>query len=65
MSGDIFMWKLKQKLWDIKAEWSELTESDISEISNKEQLVGKLQEKYWYAKEEAWEKADEFAKKYM
>lgn len=59
------MWKLKQKVWDIKAEFSEFTESDVSEISNKEQLIGKLQEKYWYAKEEALKKADEFAKKYM
>lgn len=65
MSGDIFMWKLKQKIWDIKAEWSELTDSDLEWISNKEQLVWKLQEKYWYAKEDALKKADEFAKKYM
>lgn len=65
MSGDIFMWKLKQKIWDMKAEWSELTDADLDGISNKEQLIWKLQEKYGYAKEDAMKKADEFAKKYM
>lgn len=65
MNNDIFLWNLKQIIWDIKQEWSKLDDTDLSEIWNKEQLVWKIQEKYGYAKEEAMKQADEFAKKYM
>lgn len=65
MNTDIFWGKVKQFIWDIQQQWSELTDDDIWEITNKEQLIWKLQERYWYAKEEAEEHADNFAKKYL
>jgi len=65
MSGDIFTGKIKQLAWNIKAEFSDLTDTDLENIENKEQLEWVLQEKYGLAKEEAGNKLDEFAKKYM
>lgn len=47
----------------IKEQWGRLTDDDLTEINGKrEQLLGKLQKKYGYAKEKAeqelntWEK---------
>ena len=46
----------------VKETWGELTDDDLKQISGKkDQLVGKLQEKYGIAKEEASKKADAFA----
>lgn len=64
MNDDIFFWKLKQVIWDVKQQWSKLTDEDFAEISNKDQLVWKIQEKYGYAKEDAMKKVDEFVKKF-
>lgn len=65
MSGDIFAWKMKQLLWNIRAEFSDLTETDLEEVENRQQLEWIIQEKYGIAKEDAAKKLDEFAKKYM
>jgi len=65
MSGDIFKGKIKQLAGNIKAEWSDLTDTDLENVENKEQLEWVIQEKYGLAKEEAGEKLDEFAKKYL
>ena len=54
----------------IKEQWGRLTDDDIAEINGKrEQLLGKLQKKYGYAKERAeqelknWEKKCEACEK--
>ncbi len=65
MSGDIFAWKMKQILGNIRAEFSDLTETDLENVENRTQLEGIIQEKYGLAKEDAAEKLDEFAKKYL
>jgi len=45
----------------MKAKWNALTDGDIEGIAGKkDQLVGKLQERYGYAKEQAEREADEF-----
>lgn len=65
MSGDIFVGKLKQMIGNLKAEWSDLTDTELQDVENREQLEWLIQEKYGLAKEEVGEKLDEFAKKYM
>ncbi len=65
MSGDIFAGKMKQILGNIRAEFSDLTETDLENVENRTQLEGVIQEKYGLAKEEAAKKLDEFAKKHM
>lgn len=45
-----------------RASWGELTDDELDQINGKrEQLVGKLQQKYGLAKDEAERKADEWA----
>lgn len=56
---------MKQILGNIRAEFSDLTETDLENVENRTQLEGIIQEKYGLAKEDAAEKLDEFAKKYL
>ena len=47
----------------VKQQWGKLTDDDLTYINgSQENLVGKLQERYGMAKEEAQKKADEFWK---
>ena len=46
----------------VKEKWSKLTDADLTTYSgNREQLVGILQKKYGYAREEAEKQINEFA----
>ncbi|MGJ7458593.1 CsbD family protein [Halomonas sp. MA07-2] len=46
-----------------RSSWGELTDDDVDELAGKrDQLVGKLQQKYGLAREEAEKQADEWAK---
>lgn len=46
-----------------KQQWGNLTDNDLEMIAgSRDKLVGTLQERYGYAKEEAQKRADEFAK---
>lgn len=57
--------KWKQMKGSVKQQWGKLTDDDIEYIDGKqESLVGKLQERYGIAKEEAQKRADEFMKTY-
>ena len=54
--------------WDIakgkiKEKWGQLTDDDLREVDGKkDQLIGKLEQKYGYTKEEARRMIDEFDK---
>lgn len=56
---------MKQMVGDVKAEWADLTDDDLAGVTNRDQLEGKIQEKYGHAKEEVSNKIDAFEKKYM
>ena len=61
MNWDQIEGKWKQLKGEIQSRWGKLTDDEIDWIDgNREKLVGKLQEKYGYAKEEAEREADEF-----
>ena len=61
MNWDQIQGKWKQLKGEIQSRWGKLTDDEIDWIDgNREKLVGKLQEKYGYAKEEAEREADEF-----
>lgn len=58
MEGQWKQWKGKAK-----QQWGKLTDDDLTMINGKrDALVGKLQERYGYAQEEAQRKADEWFK---
>ena len=49
----------------VKAKWGKLTDDDITVINGKQdQLVGRIQERYGIAKEEAEKQVEEFARTY-
>jgi uncharacterized protein YjbJ (UPF0337 family) len=57
--------KWKQMKGAAKQQWGKLTDDDLQVIDGKRDvLVGKLQERYGMAKEEAQKKADEWLKSY-
>jgi uncharacterized protein YjbJ (UPF0337 family) len=58
---DVFAGKWKQFKGNAKERWGKLTDDDLDVIEGKkDQLVGKLQERYGYTKEQAQREADEF-----
>lgn len=57
------MWK--QSAGKVKEKWGKLTDDDLTFVNGKkEQLVGKIQERYGIAKEAAEKQVDEFAHSY-
>jgi uncharacterized protein YjbJ (UPF0337 family) len=61
MNTDQLQGKWKQMKGSIKERWGKLTDDDIDVINGRnEQLVGKIQEKYGIAKEEAQRQVDEW-----
>jgi uncharacterized protein YjbJ (UPF0337 family) len=65
MNTDQLSGKWKQMKGAAKQHWGKLTDDDLEVIAGKrEALVGKLQERYGMAREEAQKKADEWLKSY-
>ena len=53
----------KQIEGKVKAKWGKLTEDDVTVIKGKrEELAGKLQERYGLAKDEAEKELDQFCR---
>lgn len=49
----------------VKEQWGKLTDDDLTEIAGKRDImVGKIQERYGIAKEEAEEQLDNFGRNY-
>ena len=56
MNKNVFEGKWKQMRGQVKIWWGKLTDDDLDQISgNADMLIGKLQEKYGYTKEQAEE----------
>lgn len=63
MNWDIIEGKWNQVKGSVKEKWGDLTDDDLTEMNGKrEQLQGKLQEKYGWTKEEAERQVDDFFK---
>jgi uncharacterized protein YjbJ (UPF0337 family) len=63
MNWDQFEGKWNQLKGSAKQKWGKFTDDDLEYISgHRDILIGKLQERYGYAKEEAQKKADEWCK---
>lgn len=63
MNWDQVEGKWKQYKGQAKEKWGKLTDDDIDVIDGKrQQLVGRIQERYGVAKEEAEKQADEFVR---
>lgn len=66
MNWDQMEGKWKQVMGRAKEKWAKLTDDDLQLISGKrDQLVGRIQERYGIAKEDAERQVDEFARTYQ
>jgi uncharacterized protein YjbJ (UPF0337 family) len=62
MNSDQVEVKFKQLKGSVKQRWGKLTDDDLTTLSGKrDELVGKLQERYGYTKEQALKEADDWA----
>jgi len=63
MNSDQLEGKWKQLKGSVKQQWGKLTDDDLKSIDGKKDvLIGKLQERYGYAKEDAQAKCDQWLK---
>ncbi len=63
MNWDQIEGKWTQMKGSVKKQWGKLTDDDLDVIAGtRDQFVGKLQERYGIAKEEAERRADEWAR---
>jgi uncharacterized protein YjbJ (UPF0337 family) len=61
MNWDQIEGKWKQLRGSVKQQWGKLTDDDLDQMTGtRDQFVGKVQERYGLAKEEAQRKADEW-----
>ena len=61
MNQDEMAGKWKQAKGKIKEQWGKLTDDDLTMLEgNRDQLIGKVQERYGIAKEEAERQVREF-----
>jgi uncharacterized protein YjbJ (UPF0337 family) len=62
MNADQFQGKWKQLKGSVKQRWAKLTDDDLTMLSGKkDELVGKIQERYGITREQAEREADEWA----
>lgn len=63
MNKDIIQGNWEQLKGDVKAKWGDLTDDDLTEIGgNREKLLGKIQEAYGQAREDAEKELEEWEK---
>jgi len=63
MDWNIIEGKWKELKGHAREQWGKLTDDELEEVGGKkDRLVGKLQQKYGYAADEADRRADEWAK---
>ena len=63
MNWDQVEGQWKQMKGSVKEKWGKLTDDDLTQIGGRrDQFVGKLQERYGIAREEAQRRADEWLK---
>ena len=63
MNWDQVEGKWKQASGKVKEKWGKLTDDDLQRIAGKrDQLVGRIQERYGIAKEEAERQVEEFSR---
>ena len=61
MNWDVIEGKWKQFSGEVQAQWGKLTDDDLDVIAgNKNKLVGKLQERYGWSKNEAESKVEQW-----
>jgi uncharacterized protein YjbJ (UPF0337 family) len=61
MNTDVLKGKWMQLKGEVRKQWGQLTDDDLDQIEgNSEKMVGKLQERYGWAREDAQREVDSF-----
>ena len=61
MNSDTLKGQWHQVKGEVKTQWGKLTDDDVNQIEGQsEKLIGKLQERYGYAKDRAQQEFDNF-----
>jgi uncharacterized protein YjbJ (UPF0337 family) len=61
MNPEMFKGRWNQMRGEIRTRWGKLTDDDIAQIEGRaEKMIGKLQERYGYKREQAEKELDEF-----
>lgn len=61
MNKDILKGKWMQMKGEVRKQWGKLTDSDIDQIQgDAEKLIGKLQERYGYGREQAEKELNDY-----
>jgi uncharacterized protein YjbJ (UPF0337 family) len=61
MNADVLKGKWMQLKGEARRQWGKLTDDDLDQIEgNSEKMVGKLQERYGWAREDAQREVDSF-----
>jgi uncharacterized protein YjbJ (UPF0337 family) len=65
MNTDVMQGKWKQMRGEVKKWWGNLTDDDLDRIAGeRDKLIGRLQERYGYARERAEEEVDRRFREY-
>ncbi|MCK6628661.1 MAG: CsbD family protein [Anaerolineae bacterium] len=65
MNQDIFTGMWKQIKGEIKTQWGKLTDDELDQVEGQyDKMIGKLQEKYGYTRQEAEDEMGEFLRQY-
>ena len=63
MNWDVLKGNWKQFTGKVKQKWGKLTDDDLTAIGGKrDELLGRLQQRYGYAKDEAERELDDFTR---
>jgi uncharacterized protein YjbJ (UPF0337 family) len=61
MNEDILKGKWRQIKGEVKSRWGKLTDDDVDRVEgDAEKLIGRVQERYGYQRDEAQREVDEF-----
>ena len=64
MNEDILKGKWEQLKGKVRTKWAKLTDDDVEKVGGKkDQLVGRLRERYGYGKEDAEREVDDFLRR--
>jgi uncharacterized protein YjbJ (UPF0337 family) len=64
MNEDVLKGKWHQLKGDIKSRWGKLTDDDLDRAEgDAEKLIGRVQERYGYARDEAKREVDDFIRR--
>ena len=65
MNMDILQGKWEQLKGEVRTQWAKLTDDDVSRIGGKkDELIGRLRERYGFAKEDAEREVDDWMRKH-